>query len=103
MILPDVSLFLYMYVRKEAILSSQIEGTQSSLSDLLMFEFDQTPSTLMDDVSEVSCYVVALNYGLQRLNELPLSLRLLKEMHECLMRSTRGSHKQPGEFSLIHK
>ncbi len=97
-ILPDASLFLYMYVRKEAVLSSQIEGTQSSLSDLLMFEYDQVPGAPMDDVNEVSCYVAALNHGMERLSELPLSLRLLKEMHACLMNNTRGSHKQPGEF-----
>jgi len=98
MILPNAGLFLYMYVRKEAVLSSQIEGTQSSLSDLLMFEFDQAPGSPMDDVNEVSCYIDALNYGMRRLNELPLSLRLLKEMHMRLMNNSRGKHKQPGEF-----
>ena len=98
MVLPDASLFLYMYVRKEAVLSSQIEGTQSSLSDLLLFEFDEAPGAPVDDVTEVSCYVSALNYGMERLNELPLSIRLLKEMHARLMNNSRGGDKQPGEF-----
>jgi Fic family protein len=71
-----------MYVRKEAVLSSMIEGTQSSLSDLLMFEFEHQPGVPLDDVQEVSNYVAALNHGLKRLGEdFPLSLRLLKEIH----------------------
>ena len=98
MVLPDSSLFLYMYVRKEAVLSSQIEGTQSSLSDLLLYENINSASTPIDDVSEVSCYVSAMNYGLKRLGELPLCLRLLREMHEKLMSHARGGTKQPGEF-----
>ena len=98
MILPDSDLFLYMYVRKEAVLSSQIEGTQSSLSDLLSFEFGESPRAPIDDVTEVSCYVAALNYGLGRLRDLPLSLRLLREMHDRLMTNNRGGNKQPGEF-----
>lgn len=98
MVLPDSSLFLYMYVRKEAVLSSQIEGTQSSLSDLLLFESDEAPGVPMDDVTEVSCYVAAMNYGLERLKDLPLSLRLLREIHAKLMDSARGGHKMPGEF-----
>lgn len=98
MVLPDPALFLYMYVRKEAVLSSQIEGTQSSLSDLLLFEAQENPGGLIDDVTEVSCYVAAMNYGLQRLTELPLSLRLLCEIHAKLMNNTRGGHKMPGEF-----
>lgn len=98
MVLPDASLFLYMYVRKEAVLSSQIEGTQSSLSDLLLFEFDEAPGAPLDDVTEVSCYVAALNYGMDRLKELPLSLRLLREVHARLMNNARGGDKQPGEF-----
>ncbi len=98
MILPDPALFLYMYVRKEAILSSQIEGTQSSLSDLLLFENEEAPGVPIDDVAEVSCYVSAMNYGIERLKELPLSLRLLREIHSKLMASGRGSHKLPGEF-----
>jgi cell filamentation protein, protein adenylyltransferase len=98
MVLPDPSLFLYMYVRKEAVLSSQIEGTQSSLSDLLLFESGDAPGAPMDDVTEVSCYVFAMNYGLERLKELPLSLRLMREIHSKLMNNSRGGHKMPGEF-----
>ncbi len=98
-ILPDARLFLYQYVRKEALLSSQIEGTQSSLSDLLLFELDEAPGVPLDDVREVSNYVDALEHGLQRLREgFPLSLRLLREMHEHLLRRGRGSGKAPGEF-----
>lgn len=98
-ILPDARLFLYNYVRKEALLSSQIEGTQSSLSDLLMFELDEAPGVPLDDVREVSNYVDALEYGLQRIrSDLPLSLRLLREMHEHLLRRGRGNSKAPGEF-----
>jgi Fic family protein len=98
MVLPDAALFLYMYVRKEAVLSSQIEGTQSSLSDLLLFETDEAPGVPMDDVTEVSCYVAAMSYGLERLKEFPLSLRLLREIHAKLMNNARGGHKTPGEF-----
>jgi Fic family protein len=98
MVLPDTSIFLYMYIRKEAVLSSQIEGTQSSLSDLLLFETDEVPGVPMDDVTEVSCYVSAMNYGLERLKEFPLSLRLMREIHERLMAHGRGSNKLPGEF-----
>ncbi len=97
--LPDTSLFLYMYVRKEAVLSSMIEGTQSSLSDLLLFELEQQPGVPLDDVQEVSNYVMALNYGLKRLEEgFPLSLRLIKEIHGVLMSKGRGSKQNPGEF-----
>ena len=99
MILSDPSLFLYMYVRKEAVLSSQIEGTQSSLSDLLFFENNQqSPNNLFDDVNEVSSYVAAMNYSVDRLKKLPLSLRLIKEAHEKLMNNSRGNNKNPGEF-----
>lgn len=98
MLLPDPSLFLYMYVRKEAVLSSQIEGTQSSLSDLLMYESNESPGAPLNDVNEVSCYVSAMNYGLERLKEFPLSLRLLREIHEKLMLNARGGNKMPGEF-----
>jgi len=98
-VLPDSSLFLYYYVRKEAVLSSQIEGTQSSLSDLLLYESKEAPSVPIDDVVEVSCYVAALEHGLKRIKEgFPLSLRLIREMHEVLLSKGRGSHKQPGEF-----
>jgi len=97
--LPDVSLFLYLYVRKEAVLSSQIEGTQSSLSDLLLFELEEMPGVPLDDVQEVSCYVAALNHGMARLKEgFPLSLRLVREVHAKLLDSGRGSDKTPGEF-----
>jgi Fic family protein len=98
-LLPDTSLFLYMYVRKEAVLSSMIEGTQSSLSDLLMFEFEHHPGVPLDDVQEVSNYVAALYLGLQRLNEdFPLSLRLIREIHGILLSKGRGAEKEPGEF-----
>lgn len=99
MLLPDTSLFLYMYVRKEAVLSSMIEGTQSSLSDLLLFELDQQPGVPLDDVQEVSNYVAALNHGLSRLAEgFPLSLRLIKEIHGVLLAKGRGSNQTPGDF-----
>lgn len=98
-LLPETSLFIYTYVRKEAVLSSQIEGTQSSLSDLLLFELEQQPGVPMDDVQEVSNYVTALDYGLARLEDgFPLSLRLIKEMHDKLLSKGRGSDKSPGEF-----
>lgn len=98
-LLPDPALFLYMYVRKEAVLSSQIEGTQSTLSDLLLFEHDAVPGAPINDVSEVSNYIAAMEHGLARLREgFPLSLRLLREIHEILMRGARGSEKTPGEF-----
>jgi Fic family protein len=96
---PQVPLFLYSYVRKEAVLSSQIEGTQSSLSDLLLFESDELPGVPLEDVQEVSNYVAALNHGLQRLRDgFPLSLRLIREIHEVLLSHGRGSTKAPGEF-----
>ncbi|MGN2391023.1 Fic family protein [Pelomicrobium sp. G1] len=98
-LLPDKSLFLYAYVRKEAVLSSQIEGTQSSLSDLLLFELHEAPGVPLDDVVEVSNYVAALEHGLRRLRGgFPLSSRLIREIHGVLMSSGRGSHKEPGEF-----
>jgi Fic family protein len=98
-LLPSTPLFLYMYERKEALLSSQIEGTQSSLSDLLLFESDEIPYVPPDDVVEVSNYVAAMEHGLKRLREgFPLSLRLIREMHAILLRSGRGASKQPGEF-----
>ena len=98
-LLPDTSLFLYMYVRKEAVLSSMIEGTQSSLSDLLLFELDQEPGVPLDDVREVSNYVAALDHGLRLLEEgLPLSLRLFREIHGVLLTKGRGSNQTPGEF-----
>lgn len=98
-LLPDPDLFLYSYVRKEAVLSSQIEGTQSSLSDLLLFELKATPGAPMDDVREVSNYVSATGHGLKRLREgFPLSNRLLREIHGILLSHGRGSDKDPGEF-----
>jgi Fic family protein len=98
-ILPSPPLFLFMYVRKEAVLSSQIEGTQSSLSDLLLFESHESPHVPLDDVAEVSNYVAAMEHGLQRLREgFPLSLRLIRELHAILLRSGRGAGHQPGEF-----
>jgi Fic family protein len=97
--LPETSLFLYAYVRKEAVLSSQIEGTQSSLSDLLLFELEEAPGVPLDDVVEVSNYVAALDHGLARLrNGFPLSNRLIREIHGVLLSRGRGSNKDPGEF-----
>jgi Fic family protein len=98
-ILPAAPLFLFMYVRKEALLSSQIEGTQSSLSDLLLFEADEIPHVPLDDVTEVSNYVAAIEHGQARIKGgFPLSLRLIREMHAILLRSGRGASQQPGEF-----
>jgi Fic family protein len=98
-LLPDPALFLYAYIRKEAVLSSQIEGTQSSLSDLLLFEIDEAPGVPLDDVVEVSSYVAALEHGIRRLREgFPLSNRLLREIHGVLLAKGRGADKRPGEF-----
>jgi Fic family protein len=98
-LLPDTRLFLYMYVRKEAVLSSQIEGTQSSLSDLLLFEADELPGVPLDDVTEVSNYVAAMEHGLSRIRGgFPVSTRLIREIHGELMKRGRGSDKQPGEL-----
>ena len=98
-LLPDTELLLYAYVRKEAVLSSRIEGTQSSLSDLLLFELDEAPGVLLDDVQEVSNYVAALDHGLARLRSgFPLSNRLVREIHGVLLSRGRGSDKDPGEF-----
>jgi Fic family protein len=98
-ILPDPSLFLYMYIRKEAVLSSQIEGTQSSLSDLLLYENQEISAIPNQDVIEVSNYVAAMEHGLERIKSgFPLSLRLIREMHEMLLNRGRGSSQQPGEF-----
>ncbi len=97
--LPDRALFLYAYVRKEAVLSSQIEGTQSSVSDLLFYELEQAPGVPLDDVVEVSNYVAALEHGLRLLQEgLPPSIRLLREIHGVLLSKGRGSSKIPGDF-----
>ena len=99
-LLPDqTALLLYAYVRKEAVLSSQIEGTQSSLSDLLLFESEETPGVPLEDVVEVSNYVAALEHGLRRMREgFPLSNRLIREIHGVLLSRGRGSTKSPGEF-----
>ena len=98
-LLPDTSLFIYMYVRKEAILSSEIEGTQSSLSDLMLYELNEKPNVPLDDVQEVSNYVAALTHGLELLNNgLPLSLRLIREIHSVLLAKGRGCKQTPGEF-----
>jgi Fic family protein len=98
-VLPDTSVFVYMYVRKEAVLSSQIEGTQSSLSDLLAHEIDEAPGVPFDDVVEVSSYVAAMDHGLRRMREgFPLSLRLLCEIHGILLADGRGAERGPGEF-----
>ena len=98
-LLSDEALFLYTYVRKEAVLSSRIEGTQSSLSDLLLFELDEAPSVPLADVTEVSNYVAALEHGLRRLDQdLPLCNRLIREIHGVLLSRGRGSGKAPGEF-----
>ena len=97
-LLPRHELFLYMYVRKEVVLSSQIEGTQSTLSDLLRFETEAQAGQPIDDIREMSNYVDAMMYGLERLEDLPLSLRLIREMHARLLQSGRGESKCPGEF-----
>jgi Fic family protein len=97
-VLPNPDLFVYMYVRKEAVLSSQIEGTQASLMDVVEFESNAAESGIQGDVEEVVNYVAAMNYGLNRLKELPLSLRLIREIHEKLLTGVRGGDKNPGEF-----
>lgn len=97
-LLPNPDLFVAMYVRHEAVLSSQIEGTQSTLEDVLAFEGDALLDSTPKDVEEVVNYVRAMNHGLARLNELPLSLRLLREIHAELMQGVRGGEKSPGEF-----
>ena len=91
--LPNPDLFVAMYVQKEAVLSSQIEGTQASLSDVLGESSDK-----QEDVNDVVQYVAAMNYGLNRLNEFPLSLRLIREIHAILLKTGRGSGRNPGEF-----
>jgi len=98
-ILPDIPIFLNTYVRQEALLSSQIEGIRSSLSDLLLFEVDSAPGVPVDDVQEVSNYVAAMDHGLKRIAEgFPLSQRLMREIHKILLAEGRGRTKLPGEF-----
>ncbi len=102
LLLPDPDLFLYSYVRKEAVLSSQIEGTQSSLSDLLLFEHDAPAGVPLADVEEASRYVAAMDHGVERLaSGMPLSVRVLREVHAVLMRGARGGDRQPGEFRRV--
>jgi Fic family protein len=95
--LPNADLFIAMFVRKEALLSSQIEGTQASLEDIFEYESGDKPENI-NDVAEVINYIRALNYGMERLKTLPMSLRLIKEIHGVLMQGTRGGDKAPGEF-----
>jgi Fic family protein len=98
-LLPDIRFLLYLYTRKEALVSSQIEGTQSSFADLLLFENDEAPHVPVEDVEEVSNYVAAMQHGLKRMaGGFPLSLRLIREIHAILLRGGRGANKTPGEF-----
>jgi Fic family protein len=97
-VLPNPDLFIAMYVKKEALLSSQIEGTQASLEGVLEFEADLMPKENVNEIKEVINYIRALNYGMNRLKELPMSLRLIKEIHRILLEETRGTHRNPGEF-----
>jgi Fic family protein len=97
-VLPNPDLFVSMYVRQEAVLSSQIEGTQSTLEDVLQFEIDSRGREFPKDIQEVVNYVSAMNYGLERLKTLPLSLRLIREIHGKLLEGVRGSNRTPGEF-----
>jgi Fic family protein len=97
-VIPDPDFFVAMYVRREAVLSSQIEGTQSTLEDLLEVELEPTAQRGESDVGEIVNYVRAMKHGLRRLDELPLSLRLIREIHAELLRDGRGSHATPGEF-----
>lgn len=97
-ILPNPELFVAMYVKKEAVLSSQIEGTQASFVDVLSAEYNQVDDQRHDDISEVVNYVNAMNWGLAKLSEFPLSLRLIRNIHQKLLQNTRGSHRNPGEF-----
>ena len=96
--LPNPDLFVFMYVRKEAVLSSQIEGTQASLGDILEVEAQIFDPTRPNDTDEILNYVGAMNYGLSRLEDLPMSLRLIREIHQRLMQGVRGQHATPGEF-----
>jgi Fic family protein len=97
-LLPNPDLFVGMYVRQEAVLSSQIEGTQSTLEDVLAYEAKATQNKSPKDIEEVVNYVRAMNHGIRRLAELPLSLRLLREIHRELMQNVRGAERTPGEF-----
>ena len=97
-VLPNVDFFILMYVRKEATLSSQVEGTQATFSDLLKAEAKIKDAGIHNDVNEIVNYTRAMNYGLKRLKDIPISLRLIKEIHEMLLHGVRGKHKSPGEF-----
>ncbi len=97
-ILPNPNLFVAMYVRQEAVLSSQIEGTQSTLEDVLQFEIDVSGQEIPKDVEEVVNYIRAMNYGLERLKSFPLCLRLIREIHSHLVDGVRGGDRTPGEF-----
>ena len=98
-LLPDIRFLLYLYTRKEALVSSQIEGTRSSFADLLLFENDEVPNVPVEEVEEVSNYVAAMQHGLKRMaGGFPLSLRLIREIHAILLRGGRGANKMPGEF-----
>ena len=101
-LLPNPDLFIAMYVRREAVLSSQIEGTQSTLDDVLLFELDASSREIPQDVEEIVNYIRAMNYGLERLSTLPLSLRLLREIHSELLTGVRGAERDPGEFRSTH-
>ncbi|HEX9247881.1 MAG TPA: Fic/DOC family N-terminal domain-containing protein, partial [Gemmatimonadaceae bacterium] len=96
--MPNPDLFVAMYVRREAVLSSQIEGTQSTLDDLLAVELQPRVAEIARDVDEIVNYVRAMNHGLERLSELPLSLRLIREIHAELLEGVRGANRLPGEF-----
>ena len=97
-VVPDPDFFVGMYVRREAVLSSQIEGTQSTLEDLLEVELEPERQNRFADVGDIVNYVRAMNYGLKRVEELPLSLRLIREIHDELLRGGRGAQAAPGEF-----
>jgi Fic family protein len=97
-VLPNPDIFIAMYVKKEALLSSQIEGTQASLEGVLEFEADLPPRDDIADIKEVINYIKALDYGIGRLKDLPMSLRLIREIHQILLEGTRGSQRNPGEF-----
>ena len=101
-LLPDPGQFLYSYIRKEAVLSSQIEGTQSSLSDLLLFEQDISPGVPIGDVQETSNYIAAMSHGLRRIDEgFPLTNRLLREVHRLLLEGGRGGERDPGSSGAL--